>query len=125
MGLTATRPAILLDLLVLDTDDPAALADFYCRLLDWSVVRQEEGWISIGGAGDAPRLAFQLTVNHRPPTYPSPEVPQQAHLDLLVEDLDAAEAYALSVGATRLDTLGGRTFRVFADPSGHPFCLSL
>jgi Glyoxalase-like domain len=41
---------------------------------------------------------------------------------LLVDDLDAGEARALELGASRLNS-GGERFRVFADPAGHPFCL--
>ena len=48
-----------------------------------------------------------------------PGAPQQAHLDILVDDLDTGEERALALGATRLDG-GGQTFRVFADPAGHP-----
>jgi hypothetical protein len=65
---------------------------------------------------------FQQVDDHRPPAWPDPTRPQQAHLDVLVDDLDAAEAHATGLGATRLPG-GGETFRVFADPSGHPFCL--
>jgi hypothetical protein len=45
------------------------------------------------------------------------------HLDIEVEDLDAGEARALELGAVRLDD-GAESFRVFADPAGHPFCLT-
>ena len=65
---------------------------------------------------------FQQVGDYNPPRWPDPAHPQQAHLDLLVDDLDAGEARALELGATRLDG-GGERFRVFADPAGHPFCL--
>jgi hypothetical protein len=40
--------------------------------------------------------------------------------------LDAAERAVLALGARRLDAgEGGRSFRVFADPAGHPFCLTV
>ena len=42
---------------------------------------------------------------------------------IAVDDLDAAEALALELGAARLEG-GGDNFRVFADPAGHPFCLA-
>jgi hypothetical protein len=51
-------------------------------------------------------------------------VPQQFHLDLGVEDLDAAEKLALGLGAVRPDHQpGGDRWRVLLDPAGHPFCL--
>lgn len=56
-----------------------------------------------------------------PPRWPDPAYPQQMHLDVLVRDLDAAEADVIKLGATRLRDSG--EFRVYADPIGHPFCL--
>jgi hypothetical protein len=58
------------------------------------------------------------------PEWPAPDRSQQFHLDLTVDDLDAAEAAVLALGAKPLDTDDrSRTFRVYADPAGHPFCL--
>jgi hypothetical protein len=73
-------------------------------------------------AGNGKSLMFQQVTDYAAPTWPDPARPQQAHLDVFVEDLDAAEARAIELGAARLDG-GGERFRVFADPSGHPFCL--
>ena len=37
---------------------------------------------------------------------------------------DDGERAVVGLGARRLDDgQGGRSFRVFADPAGHPFCL--
>lgn len=115
------RPRIDFDVVALDTADPAGLADFYNRLLGWQTERAEDDWITIRG-GTGARLAFQLAPDHQPPTWPDKQVPQQIHLDLRVDDLAEASAYAESVGARRLtDVQDG--FIVFLDPSGHPFCL--
>jgi catechol 2,3-dioxygenase-like lactoylglutathione lyase family enzyme len=119
----ATRPRISLDMVALDTPHPAGLARFYTALLGWEVERVDEDWVTIG-AGSGPRLAFQLAPDHRPPTWPDETVPQQLHLDLAVDDLAAAAAYAESLGAERLTGLEApEGFVVFRDPSGHPFCL--
>jgi Glyoxalase-like domain len=48
----------------------------------------------------------------------------QMHLDFDVDDLDATEARVLEAGATRYDFQPNDHCRVFADPAGHPFCLS-
>ncbi|WP_286157013.1 VOC family protein, partial [Streptomyces sp. AA4] len=53
---------------------------------------------------------------------PSQDRPQQAHLDLDVPDLEAAHQRVLGLGAKLLDD-SPETFRVYADPVGHPFCL--
>lgn len=50
--------------------------------------------------------------------------PQMIHFDLRVDDLAAAAAHAVAVGARPLDLTGSHpTFQVYADPAGHPFCL--
>lgn len=76
----------------------------------------------IGDAPVRPGLAFQRADDFQPPTWPDPEVPQQVHLDIAVDDLDPAEAEAVALGARRLAG-GGARFRVVADPVGHPLCL--
>ncbi|MGV8908959.1 MAG: VOC family protein [Propionicimonas sp.] len=55
--------------------------------------------------------------------------PQQLHLDLTVDDFSTAHDQAVALDATPLlPTTApepGQTsdFRVYADPTGHPFCL--
>lgn len=118
-----SQPKISLGDVVLDTDDPAGLAKFYTTLLGWQTVETEDNWITIDGGGGV-RMAFQLALNHKPPTWPDNAVPQQFHLDLEVDDLDQASAYAESIGARRAKNGDNSPdFIVFLDPSGHPFCL--
>jgi hypothetical protein len=47
------------------------------------------------------------------------------HLDVVVDDLDTAEAEVIALGATKAEFQPGTTFRVMLDPAGHPFCLCL
>jgi catechol 2,3-dioxygenase-like lactoylglutathione lyase family enzyme len=111
------------DVVALDTPDPPRLAAFYCALLGWTVERADDDWITISG-GSGARLAFQLAPDHVAPTWPDPAVPQQIHLDLAVDDIPAASAYAESLGARRLSGPEVQEdFVVLLDPSGHPFCL--
>ena len=119
----AETPRISLQAVVLDTDDPRGLAEFYASLLGWEIEPAEDDWVTIvdGGSG---QLDFQLALNHKPPTWPDNAIPQQLHLDLDVDDLNEAAAYAESIGARRAAN-GDHSpnFIVFLDPSGHPFCL--
>lgn len=108
--------------IVIDCPDPDALATFYQDLTGMIRVDDEARWVVIGDSPDRPGLAFQKIDNFRAPTWPAPEVPQQFHLDIKVDNIESAEADALRLGATRLPG-GGDNFRVFADPVGHPFCL--
>ncbi|MFF9349618.1 VOC family protein [Streptomyces sp. NPDC014734] len=106
---------------VLDCPDPVALAGFYAGLLGGEV-KGEDGWVEL--TGGAATLAFQEAPGYVPPTWPRSDGSQQFHLDLVVADLDAAERETLALGATVLDAEDRkRTFRVYADPAGHPFCL--
>ncbi len=117
------RPALVRAKVVFDTPDLAATADFYTRLLGVEVIDTDDDWISLSAASTGLQLAFQLATEFTPPSWPAPDVPQQVHLDLHVDDLDAAERYALTLGARPVegpdDSAG---FRVFLDPVGHPFC---
>jgi predicted enzyme related to lactoylglutathione lyase len=107
---------------VLDCPDPQTLAEFYGTLLDWKVEQGGDDWWSARAEyGDS--LGFQKVADYTPPQWPGQDVPQQMHIDVVVDDLDVAEAAVLELGATRHEHQPGTTFRVFLDPAGHPFCL--
>lgn len=113
-----------LDVVAFDCPDPRALAAFYRSLVGGEVHADDEDddWVELHTANG--RLAFQQIANHRPPTWPEGDVPQQAHVDVKVVDLDAAERDALDLGAVKADVQRRpHSFRVFYDPAGHPFCL--
>jgi predicted enzyme related to lactoylglutathione lyase len=107
--------------IVIDCPDPGALATFYGAMLDWKV-EVSPGWAEIR-AEYGQCISFQQVEAYTPPSWPSQQVPQQMHLDVIVEDLDAAEAAVLDLGATKHEHQPGTSFRVFLDPAGHPFCL--
>jgi catechol 2,3-dioxygenase-like lactoylglutathione lyase family enzyme len=103
--------------LILDCPDPRELAEFYARLLDQPISYDSEDFVVVSPDDRTSGLAFQRAPGHRMSTWPDPEVPQQMHLDVMVEDPEAAGAAVLELGARRLDG------DVYADPAGHPFCL--
>lgn len=110
--------------LVVDCPDPAALAGFYGQLLGLGRVEDTPDWVTLAGPDGGVWVAFQRVDGFVPPRWPDPEAPQQMHVDVLVENLDAAEAQVLELGGKLLEgsdkPIG---FRVYADPVGHPFCL--
>jgi hypothetical protein len=112
----ATFPSI-----VLDCPDAGALATFYATMLDWKV-EISPGWADIR-ADYGQCISFQQVADYTPPDWPKQAVPQQMHLDVMVDDLDTAEAAVLELGATKHAHQPGETFRVLLDPAGHPFCL--
>jgi catechol 2,3-dioxygenase-like lactoylglutathione lyase family enzyme len=123
---------------VIDTTDARGLAEFYRELLglqyrpgdepptdgqddaDWLVLMDEYG---------TRKLAFQRVERQARSTWPSPDIPQQLHLDLTVSSIDELERQrqrAEQLGAVLLFDRSEdeeEPLYVFADPSGHPFCI--
>jgi catechol-2,3-dioxygenase len=114
-------PVMGLFAVTIDAPDASGLARFYAELTGMDVTYDgpEGAFIT----GDGKSVLFQQVSEYTPPQWPDPAHPQQGHLDIIVDDLDSGEARAMELGATRLDG-GEETFRVFADPAGHPFCLT-
>ncbi|HWH00714.1 MAG TPA: VOC family protein [Pilimelia sp.] len=118
--LKADNPGTTVMGVTLDCPDAGALSAFYADLLGKPVTYEADGMAMIGQDGDRP-LLFQQVSSYTPPRWPDPAHPQQLHLDVMVEDVDAAERAALAIGATRLPGEGDN-WRVYADPAGKPFC---
>ena len=124
---------------VLDTTTPRALAEFYRELLGLHYrpgddpptdgTRDEADWLVLVDDAGTRVLAFQEVARLERTTWPDPAVPMQLHLDLTVGDaaqLERQRQRAETLGATlildRTDDPGEPLY-VFADPSGHPFCI--
>lgn len=105
--------------------DPLDLARFYGRLLGWPVTAAEPDWVVLRDPAGSVGLSFQRETGYVPPVWPAGPGDQQmmVHLEFRVDDLDAAEDFALASGATRADYQPQDDTRVFLDPVGHPFCL--
>lgn len=118
-------PRFTLSNTVLDAVDANELAGFYRRLLGWDVRYEEPGFVILqspeGGAG----LSFQTNETYVRPVWPAgPGEPQMSmHLDIRVDDLEAAGHHAVNVGATLAEFQPQDDVRVHLDPDGHPFCL--
>jgi catechol 2,3-dioxygenase-like lactoylglutathione lyase family enzyme len=126
---------------VLDTTDARGLAEFYRQLLGFAYRAGDEppergrddergrDWLVLRSASGRPGIAFQQVASVQETTWPAAEIPQQLHLDLSVADkaeLDRQHARAMRLGARlRLDRSEdeGEPLRVYADPSGHLFCI--
>ncbi len=112
-----------LDVAAFDCPDPSALAEFYRSIIGGRIVEHPHGgWFELHTPEG--KVAFQQVDDHQRPTWPEGPVPQQAHLDIDLDDLDAGEAAVLDLGAIKADHQPEPgDFRVFLDPAGHPFCL--
>ncbi len=119
------RAALRLRGVVLGTPDPEALGAFYARLLGWPYRSEHPEWVVLlspdGGAG----LSFQREEPYVAPVWPAGPGDQamQVHLDVEVDDLRDAVAWAQRCGARVADHQPQEHVRVCLDPDGHPFCL--
>jgi catechol 2,3-dioxygenase-like lactoylglutathione lyase family enzyme len=111
----------------LEAPDASALAHFYTRLLGWKIAKDESDWATVSPPDGVAYLACQTSPEYEAPVWPPVEGQQQMmmHLDIEVDDLDAAVAHALEVGATLAAHQPQQDVRVLLDPVGHPFCLYL
>jgi predicted enzyme related to lactoylglutathione lyase len=110
---------------VFDAADLEAESTFWAGVLE-GTVDAEDDWHMVMVDG-APRVGVQLAPNHVPPDWPDGTPEQQIHLDLWVEDFDAAHGRVTALGGRVLrpaqDVDSPDNFQVYADPAGHPFCL--
>ena len=123
----------------LDARDCRGLAEFYRQLLGLHYRDGEEpptdgtpdaaDWLVLLDEAGKRVVTIQEKVDHKPPTWPSEEVPMQMHMDFrvpTVEDLEHHRKHAEQLGASLLydrSQEDGEPLYVLADPAGHPFCL--
>jgi catechol 2,3-dioxygenase-like lactoylglutathione lyase family enzyme len=120
----------------ISTPNPRELGAFYARLLGVDLAASEgphSGEPATAGWAQLPPVEGRLsmTVNFEwdkhyvAPVWPTAEKAQQAmaHLDLWVDDLVEATAWALECGAAVHKHQPQESVRVMLDPHGHPFCL--
>ena len=124
---------------VLDTTRPRELAEFYRQLLGLQYRQGDEppedgtpddaDWLVLVDSNGVRKLAFQLVNSLSRTTWPEHDVPMQLHVDFTVSSAaelqrqrERAEALGAEVLLDRTDDPDEPLY-VFADPSGHPFCV--
>jgi hypothetical protein len=109
---------------VLNAADPHALASFWAQIVGGSPVEWYDGWVTLEPPPHGQRLSFQGT--------DTPTADSSVHVDVLVEDLEAAHGRVVAAGASyvgeRWSPRSGADdepipWRVYTDPEGHAFCL--
>lgn len=120
-------PQLTLTGINIDAPDPHHLAAFYSKLLGWEIDRAEAHDVYLRAPDGGRGLSFQREVAYQRPTWPAGPGDQQMmmHLEVMVDDLDAAVAHAVAIGATVAEYQPQDNVRVCLDPAGHPFCLWL
>jgi hypothetical protein len=110
-----------LAVIAIDALQPRVVADFWCSVLGWQVLEEDEGVITIAPPDGSWPLIDVVPVPERK------TVKNRLHLDLradgtpTVEELDRL----LELGARRVDVgqAPDVTWVVLADPEGNEFCL--
>jgi catechol 2,3-dioxygenase-like lactoylglutathione lyase family enzyme len=103
---------------VIDCRDPEVLAAFWCQVLGYQVVFQNEREVDIApGPSSFPGLAFLLVPGRK-------EVKNRLHVDLNPSDQQAEVRRLLALGAVKVDIgQGDAEWVVMADPEGNEFCV--
>ncbi len=113
---------IRLDSVTVNAPDALALAEFYAEITD-GVAHGTSQWAA--AVGPHGFLAFQQVAEFRPPQWPGTAEPMHMPVDFLVDDLEASGTRVLAAGARLLAPQPNSDHcLVYADPAGHPFCLS-
>ncbi|MEE1793385.1 VOC family protein [Streptomyces sp. BE308] len=104
---------------VVDSHDLPLLARFWCQVLDWQVLFEDEDEIVIGA--DAETLPGMCFV-------PVPEkktVKNRLHIDLTPDDQAVEVERIIGLGARRTDFGQGpdATWVALLDPEGNEFCV--
>jgi hypothetical protein len=117
-----------------DCAEPRDLAEFYRGLLGWEYAPGHE---TVDPDGDEflllidPELGTRLGFQRSDAVVTPWRSDARVHVDFTVLDLAAAHEHAVRHGARPLTGTPEEEghpedpFRVYADPSGHPFCLCL
>ncbi|MGP5076487.1 VOC family protein [Brachybacterium alimentarium] len=114
-------PVARLAMLTLDAAETEPVARFWAAVLGWPIVHLSAQYAMLQGPSHA--LGIGAIPDHVRPSWPD-DGHKQFHLDLAVEDLDAAAARCVELGAERVPEQPGETWIVLQDPAGHPFCLT-
>ena len=119
------QPRMRISATTIGAPDPRALGAFYARLLGWTVVENEPEWVTVRPPDGGTGLSFQHEQHFVPPVWPAEPGKQQmtAHLDIAVDDLESAVAWAVEAGARPAAFQPQDDVRVMLDPIGNPFCL--
>lgn len=129
-------PKLRLTSITIGTPHPRALATFYACLLNGEITADDPpspgepetaGWAQVRTSSEYGRITlnFEYERAWQRPVWPGEPGKQHItqHLDILVDDLDEAVAWAETCGAVQDPQQFQQGVRVMRDPHGHPFCL--
>ncbi len=116
----------------IDCRDVGPVARFYERLLGFELrVFEPPYWAQLFPPDGGVHLNIQGEDAYTPPVWPEEpgEQAKMLHLEVLVDDLEAAVALAIDAGGTQAawqpPDRDPTRIRIVLDPAGHPLCLFL
>jgi catechol 2,3-dioxygenase-like lactoylglutathione lyase family enzyme len=115
----------------IDSADAEPVARFYERLLGYDVLEAGPRWAQLADPETGLHLNIQGEPWYEPPVWPEKTgaPTKMLHLEVMVDDLEAAVAAALAGGGTEADwqppDRSRERIRIVLDPAGHPVCLFL
>ena len=103
---------------VVDAQDPHALAAWWRDALGWVIVDEDEDEVEIRPAEDRmPGILFGVSSDGK-------TAKNRLHLDFRPDDRDAEVRRLIDLGARRVDIgQGDQPWVVLADPEGNEFCV--
>jgi catechol-2,3-dioxygenase len=112
--------AAILTEVLFDAHDANQLAQFWCAVLGYEVIEEDDGDVEIGAPDRSfPRLLFLTVPDEK-------VVKNRVHIDVRATGCTQEEELErlLALGATHVDIgQGDQTWYVLADPEGNEFCL--
>jgi catechol 2,3-dioxygenase-like lactoylglutathione lyase family enzyme len=115
----------------IDCREVGPVVRFYERLVGFEVATLDPDWAQLHDPAGGVHLNIQAEEWYEPPTWPEEagEQTKMLHLEVEVDDLEAALALAVEAGGTEAPwqppDRNAERIRVVLDPAGHPLCLFL
>jgi predicted enzyme related to lactoylglutathione lyase len=103
-------------------DDPARVAEFWGKLLDYETAAAGDSWLATDPRGEGTRLLFNRMEK-------SPTIELPIHVDVAVPDREAELARVLELGGHLVETKSHSAgdleerWTVMRDPEGNGFCI--
>jgi predicted enzyme related to lactoylglutathione lyase len=104
--------------LIIDANDPPALADFWAQVLDYRISDTSDEWVQIEGR-QPPTILFAKVLERK-------TVKNRVHIDVNATDRSQEEEVERIVGlGARHADVGQKdvSWVVLADPEGNEFCV--
>lgn len=112
-----------LSMINIDSGDPTASAAFYAKALGWEIAYSGQDYGMITSESGA-TIGFGRIANYTPPAWPDDDGTKRFHLDLQINDLDAAKSELIALGTSVAEFQPDEEkWTVMLDPQGQPFCL--